>query len=111
VELPEFILGMHELDIPFPPEIAKTHALRSERGLFVIIEVFQDISLPAHSHLGQWGTVVEGCVELTMDGQTKAYKPGESYNILAGVEHAAKVYAGSKVIEVFEEPDRYPLRG
>ena len=33
MDLPEYILNMHELDLPFPPEMVKTHALRSERGL------------------------------------------------------------------------------
>ena len=110
MDLPEYILNMHELDLPFPPEMVKTHALRSERGLMVIFEIFQDVSLPAHSHLGQWGTVMEGCLELTIDGQTATYKSGDSYNVPSGVEHAVKVYAGSKLTDIFEEPDRYPLK-
>ena len=111
MNLPEFILDLHALDVPFPPEMAKTHAIRSDRGLMVIFEIFQDVSLPPHSHLGQWGSVLEGCLELTIDGQTTTYMPGDSYSIPAGVEHAVKVHAGSKVIDIFEEPDRYPLKG
>jgi quercetin dioxygenase-like cupin family protein len=111
MKLPEYILNMHEFDLPFPPEMVKTHALRSERGLMVIFEIFQDTSLPPHSHKGQWGTVMEGCLELTIDGKTTAYRPGDSYNIASCVEHAVKVHAGSKLIDIFEEPDRYPLKG
>ena len=77
----------------------------------VIFEVLQDFTLPPHAHLAQWGTVLEGCVELTMNGETRTCLPGDSYNIPAGVEHGAEVQAGSKVIDIFEEPDRYPLKG
>ncbi len=71
MQLPDFIQNMHALDVPFPPEMVKTHALRSDLGLMVIFEVFQDVALPAHSHLGQWGTVLEGSLELTIEGETK----------------------------------------
>jgi quercetin dioxygenase-like cupin family protein len=110
MNLPDFIQNMSALDLPFPPEMVKTHVLRSDRGLMVIFEVFQDMALPAHSHLGQWGTVLEGRVDLTIDGATKSYIPGQSYNIPSGVEHSVKVRAGSKVMDIFEEPDRYPLK-
>jgi len=34
-----------------------------------------------------------------------------SYSIPAGVEHGALIKAGTKVIDVFEEADRYPIKG
>ena len=111
MEFPKFIQDMHALDLPFPAEMVKTHCIRSDKGLMVIFDVLQEISLPPHSHLGQWGTVIEGSIKLTIDGETKTYKPGESYNIPSGVVHSATIYAGSKVMDIFEEPDRYPLKG
>ncbi|MFT5271518.1 MAG: quercetin dioxygenase-like cupin family protein [bacterium] len=76
----------------------------------VIFEVFKDTSLPAHSHLGQWGSVIEGLLELTIDGETEVFQPGDSYNIPSGVMHTVKVCAGFKLIDLFEDPERYPLR-
>ena len=70
----------------------------------------KDFELPAHSHKAQWGTVVEGEVELTIGGVTKTYGPGESYDIPAGVEHGGTVKAGSLVIDAFAEADRYPVK-
>ncbi len=67
----------------------------------------KDVELPAHSHKGQWGTVLEGMVELTVSGKTKLHQAGSSYYIPTGTIHSAKVMAGTKVIEFFEESDRY----
>ena len=55
--------------------------------------------------------MVEGEIELTIGDETKRYGPGDSYSIPAGVEHGGKIKAGSRVIDVFEEPDRYPVKG
>lgn len=51
--------------------------------------------------------MLEGQVELTVSGETRRYQPGGSYYIPAGAIHSAKLVAGTKIIEFFEEPDRY----
>lgn len=63
-----------------------------------------------HAHGAQWGTVVGGEIEFTIGGVTKVYRPGDSYAIPAGVEHGAQIKAGTRVIDVFEEADRYPVK-
>ena len=68
------------------------------------------MTLPPHSHGAQWGTVVEGQIEFTIGGVTKTYGPGDSYDIPAGVEHGAEITAGTRVIDVFEEADRYKVK-
>jgi quercetin dioxygenase-like cupin family protein len=110
MDLPDFIKNMPSLDVPFPEEIVTTSAIRSDAGVMVLFTFHQDAALPAHAHKGQWGTVVEGEVHLTIDGKTTIYRKGESYNIPSGVEHSVKVPAGTIALDIFEEPDRYPLR-
>lgn len=51
-----------------------------------------------------------GEVALTTFGETRRYGPGETYDIPAGVEHAVQLKAGTVVIDVFAEADRYPLK-
>lgn len=63
-----------------------------------------------HSHGAQWGTVVEGEITFTIGDQTRVYRPGDSYSIPAGVLHGARITAGTRVIDVFQEADRYPIR-
>ena len=110
MELPEIVTRLPELDLPFPPSAVKTHALKSDQGLLVFFEILKDFDLPAHSHKAQWGTVLEGQIELTIGGDTRTYGPGDSYNIPDGVVHSGRLPAGAKLIDFFEEPDRYKLK-
>lgn len=109
--LPPFFDAMPALDLPFPDSVVTTHAVRSDAGLVVFFRIHEDLALPPHTHGPQWGTVVAGEVALTIDGETRRYRPGERYDIPAGVEHGVWIAAGTVAIDVFAEPDRYRLRG
>lgn len=109
MQLPDFIRAFSAIDLPIPRETVSTHAIQSDRGLMVIFSAHSDVEVPPHAHEGQWGTVLEGTLELTIDGVTRVYTPGESYDIPSGAVHSARLAAGSKVIDIFEEPDRYAL--
>ncbi|RSK31605.1 cupin domain-containing protein [Rhodovulum iodosum] len=108
---PEFIAAFPSIDVPFPEDVVQTAVVKSDSGLVAFFTFLKDLTLPAHSHGAQWGTVVEGEIEFTIGGETKTYRAGDSYAIPAGVEHGALIKAGTRVIDVFEEPDRYPLKG
>ena len=110
MQLPTFITGLPEIDMPIPATIVQTNALKSDHALLVFFQIHKDFELPAHSHGAQWGTVLEGQIELTIGGETRIYRPGDSYNIPAGVVHSGKLPAGTTVIDIFEEPDRYKLK-
>ncbi len=107
--LPAFIASFPGIRLPFPDTKVSTSAMRTEHGLAVFFTVNEDVELPPHAHGAQWGTVIEGALELTMNGETRTYRPGESYDIPAGTVHAARVPAGSVIFDVFEENDRYTL--
>lgn len=108
--LPTFFDAMPALDIPFPSDVVTSRAVRSDQGLVAFFTFHQALELPPHAHGAQWGTVVAGQLEFTIGGVTKTYGPGDSYDIPAGVEHGARIAAGSIVIDVFSEPDRYGLK-
>ena len=110
MELPDFITTLPELDVPFPSDVVVSHVLPSEAGLVVFFEFFKEMELPVHSHKAQWGTVLEGSATLTIAGDTREYRAGDSYNIPSGVEHGGIITAGTKVIDIFEENDRYPIK-
>ena len=52
---------------------------------------------------------MEGEIEFTIGGETKVYRASDSYSIPAGVEHGALIKSGTRVIDVFEEADRYAI--
>ncbi len=110
MDLPDFIKAFPGINLPLPEDMVTTHVMRTDDGLAVFFVVHKDVELPPHSHRGQWGTVIKGQVDLTIDGQTQSHRPGDSYFIPTDVVHGAKVYAGSIVMDIFEEPDRYSLK-
>ncbi len=110
MDYPAFIQAFPGLDVPFSSEQVTIHAIRSDAGLVVFFDFLQDFTLPPHAHKGQWGTVIAGQIALTIDGVTRTLRPGDSYNIPAGAVHSGQIAAGTKVIDVFEEPDRYPIK-
>jgi quercetin dioxygenase-like cupin family protein len=107
--LPDFINAFPSLDIPFPADVVTSRAIRSDAGLVVFFTFHKTMELPAHSHGAQWGTVVAGEIVFTIGDTTRTHGPGDSYDIPAGVLHSAQIAAGTVVIDVFAEPDRYPL--
>ncbi len=108
MDYPPLITRLPQADVPFPDIGA--YMLRSADGLLVFFHFRQETVVPPHAHGAQWGTVLEGSVELTIGGVTRTYRPGDSYVIAAGEEHSARIPAGAKLIDFFEEPDRYQPR-
>ncbi|WP_309665798.1 cupin domain-containing protein [Tabrizicola sp.] len=107
---PDFIAALPGIAVPFPEDVVQTAAMRSDGALVVFFTFLKAMQLPRHAHGAQWGSVIEGEITLTIGDQTRTYRPGDSYSIPAGVEHEALVTAGTRAIDVFEEPDRYPLK-
>jgi quercetin dioxygenase-like cupin family protein len=71
----------------------------AQAGFF---QATQTIVVPEHSHQGQWGIVVEGTVELTIDGVLHILTKGMNYNIPAGAPHSATVHEGAVFIDIWE---------
>jgi quercetin dioxygenase-like cupin family protein len=100
-----WIQALPQVDTPFTG--LEGWLLSSPEGQTVFFRAEEDLEVPSHSHGAQWGIVVTGTLHLTIDGDSKEYEPGETYDIPAGAEHAARLEAGSCVIDVFQDPDRY----
>ena len=79
---------------------AKTHQI-----LFMAFE--KDADLPEHSHHAQMGIVLEGKIELTIDGVKTTFTKGDRYYIPEGVKHSGKIHAGDADITFFDEAHRY----
>jgi quercetin dioxygenase-like cupin family protein len=76
-------------------------------GQAVFFRAEERVEVPAHAHGAQWGVVVTGLLHLTIDGERGTYEPSETYDIPDGAEHSAILEAGTCVIDVFQDPNRY----
>ena len=102
---PQPIRDLPEADIPL--EGIKAYLSQSDSHQIILMEFAQDVDLPEHKHAAQIGIVLEGRIELTIDGETTAYTKGDRYYIPEGVLHSGKICAGYADITFFNEPNRY----
>ncbi len=99
------VADMPEIDIPIPGVIGKL--LQGDNSQAVFFELPKGVEVPPHSHGAQWGCVLDGELILTIDGETKTYRNGDSYYIPAGAVHSGKLPKKSYIIDVFADKDRY----
>ncbi|MFH0883008.1 MAG: cupin domain-containing protein [bacterium] len=105
---PEFIHSLPEADLPM--EGLRGWLLNGHDAQLLFLEALAEVNVSAHSHGAQWGMVVEGSMEFTMDGQTKTIRQGDSYSVPAGREHGALLHKGFRAIDVFADRDRYRVK-
>lgn len=102
---PETIRNLPEADIPLDGITAYLSQSDTHQILFMQFE--EDADLPEHSHAAQMGIVLEGKIELVIDGEKQSFVKGDRYYIPAGVKHSGKIYAGYADVTFFNEPNRY----
>ena len=102
---PEPIRSLPEADIPLSG--IKAYLSQSENHQIVFTEFTEDVELPEHSHESQWGVVLEGKIDLAIEGVERTYTKGDRVFIPKGVKHSAKIYAGYADITFFNQRDRY----
>ncbi len=73
----------------------------------LFMEFSEDVDLPEHSHAGQAGFVIEGRIDLVIDGRPGTFSKGDRYYIPPGVKHSGRIHAGYADITYFDQPDRY----
>ncbi len=104
-KLPSQVKSNPEIRVPVPG--IRGWKVGSPTGLVVFFEIAPGTVLPEHSHCFQWGTVIEGEIELTIGGRTAVYRKGDNYVIPEGVPHSGRISSGCLAMDYFTDPDRY----
>ena len=86
---PEPIRSLPEAEIPSSG--IKAYLSQADNHQILFMEFDEDVEVPEHSHEAQWGVVLAGKIDLTIDGFERTYTKGDSVFIPAGVKHSAKV--------------------
>ena len=102
---PSIITSLPRAHVPGEP--VRTYFLQGERMQVAFAAFDADVSAPEEAHPAQWVAVLEGEVELTAVGATTVYRKGDAYFIPAGVPHAARIKKGSRLLDVFDQADRF----
>ena len=103
---PGFIRALPEPDSP----LAGLRAFLlggGEAPLAMFYELPDGVEVPEHAHGAQWGVVLEGRVDFTVEGEERSYGRGDTFFIPGGARHSAVIHPGYAGIDVFAEGDRY----
>lgn len=99
MEFPQWFSAFHE--VPVWPG-AHARVLHGQGGQIGFFTCSEEVEVPEHAHAGQWGVVLEGTLELWIQGEHHVYRKGESYSIPAGIPHRARIHPGTAFIDVWE---------
>jgi quercetin dioxygenase-like cupin family protein len=108
-KFPEMFERMPEADALFPGVTLRL--LQGPTASATFVEAGPGATVPEHSHGAQWGIVVEGELHLTIGSQKTILRRGDEYFIAPGIPHAATLTPGTRVIDVFDVPDRFRPKG
>ncbi|MFH1334977.1 MAG: cupin domain-containing protein, partial [Candidatus Zixiibacteriota bacterium] len=93
-----------------PLEGVTSHLFQGKDQQFIFMSFDRDVQVPEHSHEGQWAVVLDGEIELTIDGKKSTFKRGDTYFIPKGVKHGARIKKGYKDLTLFDQKDRYKAK-
>jgi quercetin dioxygenase-like cupin family protein len=108
-EYPEVITRLPEADISIKG--IKAYVLQGQKHQLVFFEMEFSTKVPEHSHdYDQWGMMIEGKMELTIEGETRICEKGDEYVIPAHAKHYARFLSKSRVMDFFSEKNRYKVK-
>ena len=105
---PDSILDLPEADIPL--DGIKAMLSQGDHHQILFMEFEKDVDLPEHSHASQYGIVLEGKIDLIINGKKNTFIKGDRYFIPKDTIHSGKIYAGYADVTFFNEKDRYQTK-
>lgn len=103
---PEVITDLPEADVQFKG--VRAWILQGKRHQLVFFEMEPSAQVPEHSHsYSQWGMVIEGKMELTINGKARICEKGDEYVIPAQARHCVRFLRKTRVMDFFSEKTRY----
>ena len=102
---PQVIKNLPEADIGFEGVEGWLSQGNDHQIVFFKIEPVGRVK--EHTHGDQWGIVIDGEMDLTIDGITRTCKKGDSYYIPAGIVHSAEFKNQTRVMDFFADKNRY----
>ena len=89
----------------------KAWVLQGERHQLAFFEMEPNTQVLEHSHdYSQWGIMLKGKMQLTIDGKANLIRKGDEYVIPANAKHYATFLSKSRVIDFFSERNRYKTK-
>jgi quercetin dioxygenase-like cupin family protein len=82
--------------------------LQGEKTQLVFFEMEPSATVPEHTHeYAQWGMVIDGEMDLIIEGKSTICTKGTEYLIPGGAKHYARLRKKTRVVDFFSEKSRY----
>jgi quercetin dioxygenase-like cupin family protein len=107
-QFPDIIANLPQAEIPIQGLTAYLIQGSNQQVVFMAFE--NAVAVSEHTHEAQWGIVIDGEIELTIDGNKMTYKKGDTYFIPKNITHSANIKAGYKDLTIFNQKDRYKAK-
>lgn len=107
-DFPAFVHSLPEVDLGHGG--LRGWLLRGDHGSVLYWEALTEVTLPEHGHAECWGVVVDGRMELTVDGYTRIQARSDLYRIPAQVRHRVRVFPGFRGVEHVSDPGLFLVR-
>ncbi len=104
-QFPEMIARHPAADLGLAGVVS--HLLQTAEQQVVFMRFDRDVEIAEHTHRAQWGVVLDGEMDLIVEGELRTLRRGDSYFLPAGATHAARIRRGYSDVTVFDEPARY----
>jgi quercetin dioxygenase-like cupin family protein len=105
---PDMIRNLPEVDLNLKG--VRGWLLQSGDKQTVFFDIQAGAEVPPHSHCAQYGIMLEGEMDLTIDEESKTYRKGDTYFIPEGAVHSARFPTHINAIDIFDAPDRYKAK-
>ncbi len=105
---PQSIIELPEADMQIKG--VKAYISQGLNHQIIFMEFSEDVVITEHSHESQWGVVIEGKIDLIIDGVKNTFVKGDRYFIPKDVIHSGKIYSGYADITYFNQVDRYKVK-
>ncbi len=107
---PDIVTRLPAADIAVPGVTSFLAQAGDQQFVFMLFE--SNVEVPEHSHEAQWGAVLDGEMELTIEGCTSTLRRGDHYFVPKDAKHSARIRKGYKDLTLFNQRDRYhPKKG
>ncbi|HOX24915.1 MAG TPA: cupin domain-containing protein [Candidatus Krumholzibacteria bacterium] len=106
--LPDEVLTLPRVEVPI--DGVTGFALNDDEKQVVFFVFEEGVSFPDHSHCAQRGTVISGEMVMEIEGRTNLYLPGDHYHVPEGVRHRTVFSKRTVVVDMSDDPARYPVR-
>ena len=107
-EFPSFVQLLPEAELPAPG--LRGWLLQGDTGQVLYHESDAEVDLPEHAHGEQWGVILRGRMELTIEGRIRILTRGDTYHVPAGARHRVHLFPGFRAVEHVGERNGYRVK-